>query len=77
MGKSLFSENILKLRKSNHYTQKKVAEFLNISTRRYGYMEKGNFTCEYIHIIKLCKLYNVTSDELFGITQKIIFPENI
>lgn len=73
--KTFFSEKLIELRKQNKYTQKFVAEKLGLSKRQYAYFEYGNFTCDYQHVIKLCELYNVSANELFGIKTKLVFPE--
>lgn len=77
MSKTIFSEKLVELRKQNKYTQKFVAEKLGLTKRQYGYLEYGNFTCDYYHIIELCKLYNVSADYLFGIEYNLKFPTTL
>lgn len=73
--KNVFSIKIKQLRKDNKFTQKFVADKIGLSKRQYAYLEYGHFTCDYCHIIRLCKLYNVSADDLFGINKKLVFPE--
>lgn len=76
MKQTPFSNKILELRKTNHYTQSYVAKILGITKRQYAYLEYGNFTCDYWNIIKLCQLYKISANELFGIKKisEFIFP---
>ena len=75
MSKTIFSEKLVELRKQNKYTQKFVAEKLGLTKRQYGYLEYGNFTCDYCHIIKICELYKVSANELFGIKENYLYPD--
>lgn len=72
-----FSKKLVELRKAHKFTQKNVAEKIGLSKRQYAYLEYGHFTCDYCHIIKLCEMYNVSADELFGITTTLNYPSLI
>ena len=56
-------------RKLNKRTQVEVAEFLNISAVGYGDYERGKSTPDVYSIIKLAKLYNISTDVLLGVTE--------
>ena len=75
MSKTIFSEKIRQLRKEKRLTQQEVAEKLGLTKRQYGYLEYGNFTCDYCHIIKICELYKVSANELFGIKETYSYPQ--
>lgn len=52
------------LREDNDLTQTQVAEVLGTSQTMYARYERGANEIPVRHIIRLCKLYNVTSDYL-------------
>lgn len=71
----MFEKKLIQLRKDHKYTQSEVAKAIGISTRQYGYIERGHFTLNYQQLIKLCKLYQITADNLLGISAKIVYPD--
>ena len=75
MKKSKFAEKIIELRKEHKYTQKHVAQEIGLTTRQYQYLESGHFTCKYENLVRLCKLYGVSSDELLGIGIILVYPD--
>lgn len=77
MTKNNFSEKLKELRFKNKYTQKFVAEFLGLTQRQYQYCEQGHIPSEYNIIIKICKLYDIDANELFGIWKEIKYPNII
>ena len=54
------------LRIKNTYTQKKVAEILNLTQRGYAHYEKGDRQPSIDILKKLSELYNVPVDVLIG-----------
>ena len=63
-------ERLKTLRKSNKFTQKFIAEQLNISARLYSSYENGKYTVP-VHILsKLAKFYNTSIDYLVGDTDE-------
>lgn len=56
-------------RKLNKRTQTEVAEVLNISAVGYGDYERGKSTPDVYSIIKLAKLYNISTDVLLGVQE--------
>ena len=54
-------------RKAAGYTQAKIAETLNMTQQQYSRFENGLFELNYAQIIKLCKLYDISADYLFGL----------
>ena len=55
------------LREDNDLTQQEVADFLGTSQTMYARYERGANELPIRHLIKLCKLYNVSSDYILGI----------
>ena len=55
------------LREDNDLTQQEVADFIGTSQTMYARYERGANELPIRHLIKLCKLYNVSSDYILGI----------
>lgn len=62
----IFQKNIIELRKANKYTQKQVAEFLNITQPSYIRYENGKAEPSLENLVKLADLYDVSIDFLCG-----------
>lgn len=75
MTKNNFSEKLKELRLKNKYTQKFVAEFLGLTQRQYQYCEMGHIPSQFDVVIKMCILYNIDANELFGIREAFIYPD--
>lgn len=61
---------IKELREDSDYTQQYVATYLGTSQTMYARYERGASEIPVRHIIKLCELYNVSSDYLLGLSAK-------
>ena len=59
--------NLKQARKDVKLTQKQVAEKFNMTQQQYGRFENGVFELNYTQILELCKLYNITPNELFSL----------
>ena len=57
-------KNLKLLRKQNKFTQKQVAEELSITYQSYQAYELGLTLPTLINFIKLCKLFDVSYEEL-------------
>lgn len=55
------------LREDNDMTQQEVAKFLGTSQTMYARYERGANELPIHHLIKLCQLYNVSSDYILGL----------
>ena len=55
------------LREDNDFTQQEVAEILGTSQTMYARYERGANELPIHHLIKLCQLYNVSSDYMLGL----------
>ena len=60
-------ERLKESRKAAGYTQAQIAEILNMTQQQYSRFENGKFELNYSQIIKICKLYDISADYLFGI----------
>lgn len=56
------------LRIDNDLTQNQIAKMLNISQRKYSYIETGISDISPDILIDLAKIYNVSIDYILGIT---------
>ena len=56
------------LREDSDYTQEYVAHYLGTSQTMYARYERGANELPLHHLINLCKLYNVTSDYMLGLS---------
>lgn len=59
-------EKLLELRKEKHLSQEEVANRLNVSRQTISKWETNQSTPDFDKIIPLCKLYEITADELLG-----------
>ena len=57
-----YYEILKDLRDDNDLKQENIAEVLNTSRSYYGQYERGIRPLPVIHLIKLCKFYNVSAD---------------
>ncbi len=63
-------ERIKSLREKSDYTQAYVAAFLGTSQTMYARYERGANELPVRHLVKLCKLYDVSADFLLGFSPK-------
>ena len=54
-------------RKAMNYTQAQVAEILKMTQQQYSRFENGVFELNYLQIVTLCELFDVSADYLLGI----------
>ena len=62
----VFKRNLIELRKLNNYTQRQVAEVLNISQPSYIRYENGKAEPSLENLVKLADLFDVSIDYLCG-----------
>lgn len=77
MTKNNFSEKLKELRLKNKYTQKFVAEFLGLTQRQYQHCEMGHIPSQFDVVIKMCAMYDIDANELFGIKKKNEYPTEL
>ncbi len=50
-------------------TQKEVAELLGVAQPVYERFEKGIYECNYEQLAALCRIFDLSSDYLLGLTE--------
>ena len=65
--KTIFAIRLKELRNEKNFTQRKIAELMNVSQVSYLHWEQGKTQPDIENIIKLCKLFDVSSDYLLGL----------
>ena len=60
--------SIKEARKLKGLTQKHVAEHFCMTQQQYSRFENGIFELNYRQIIEICKLLDITPNEIFGFT---------
>ncbi|MDE7086968.1 MAG: helix-turn-helix domain-containing protein [Clostridia bacterium] len=60
-------ERLKQSRKDAGYTQAQVAEKLNMTQQQYSRFENGVYELNYVQIVFLCKLYDISADYLFNL----------
>ncbi len=63
----IIGNNLKQARKDKGLTQKQVGETFNMSQQQYSRFENGVFELNYSQILELCKLFDITPNDLFGI----------
>ena len=63
----LVGNNLKEARKAKGLTQKEVASFMLMTQQQYSRFENGVFELNYDQILKLCKLFDVTPNDIFAI----------
>lgn len=59
--------NLKQARKYKGLTQKQVAEKFKMTQQQYSRFENGVFELNYMQIIELCELFEITANELFSL----------
>ena len=67
--KKQVGQRLAQARKQARLTQQQVAEKMNILRQAYARYENGIFELNYEQIIMLCKLFDCSSDYLFGLAE--------
>ncbi len=63
-GIKIISDKIKKYRKECGYTQKRLAELLEIDRSTYAYYESGRIKPDINNVMKLCKIFNVNYEDI-------------
>ncbi len=62
----IVGNNIKEARKFKGLTQIQFAKKLNMSQQQYSRFENGIFELNYSQILTICKLLDITPNEIFG-----------
>ena len=65
---TLLKDKLRTLRTNINYTQKQVADYLNMTRQGYAHYEAGLRNPDYQTLLKLSKLYNINIGELINIS---------
>lgn len=65
-----YNERIQFIRDSKNITQKEIAELLGIKQQQYARYEKGINIMPVTYLPKICKILEVSSDYILGLTNK-------
>lgn len=65
----IYVKRMRNLREDSDYTQEYVAAYLGISQTMYARYERAANELPIRHLIKLCRLYSVSSDYLLGLSE--------
>lgn len=72
-----FGGRIRKIRRNNKMTQEKLADILILSVDSVSRIENGKVMCMPEHIVRICEIFNVTTDYLYFGTEKTKTEEAI
>lgn len=59
--------NLKDARKAKGMTQQQVSNYMLMTQQQYSRFETGVFELNYEQILKLCKLFDITPNELFDV----------
>lgn len=65
-----FSESLSKHRKSAGISQEKLADMLGVSRQAVSKWETGETQPEMANLLAICKIFNITPNELLGYDSK-------
>ena len=66
--KELVGSRLKESRNAKNLTQAQVAEMLHMTQQQYSRFENGIFELDYQQLTFLCKLYDVSSDYILGLS---------
>ena len=64
-GTIKIGKNLQKIRKSYGYTQERLAEEIECSTRYISDVEQDRAKPSYENLVKICNIFNVSLDDIF------------
>ncbi len=67
--KKFVGNRIKESRKDKGMTQKEVAALLRMTQQQYSRFENGVFELDYENLVKVSKLFEVSLDYLFGLSE--------
>ena len=63
----IVGDNLKAARKAKGYTQKQVADMLSMAQQQYSRYENGVYEINYDLVLRLCKIFDITPNDLFDI----------
>lgn len=64
-----FKYNLIVTRKRNKMTQRQIADMLGVTEGCYAHWEQGRNEPNINYIIRLCQIFNISSDALLGMAE--------
>lgn len=64
-----FASRIKEIRLENKMTQEKFGKTLAVSQDTISLWEKGESPPSIYHVVKICKIYNVSADYILGLKE--------
>lgn len=74
---SIFSKNLRNARINKKVSQKKIAKYLDLTESGYAHWEQGRTEPDTNTIIKICKILEISPNELFGYDDILGFESDI
>lgn len=62
------AKRLKELRIENNYSQKEIAELMGITQVTYSHYELGRRSVSTQNLVNIAKIYNVSTDYLFGLS---------
>lgn len=66
----LVPQRIRLLREHHSLSQETVSDLLSVSRPAYAFYEKGKYNMRLVDLVRLARLYGVTTDYLLGINEE-------
>ena len=64
----ILSKRLKELRIENNYSQQEIADLIDITQVTYSHYELGRRSVSIQNLVKIAKIYNVSTDYLLGIS---------
>ena len=64
----ILAKRLKELRIENNYSQKEIGQLMGIAQVTYSHYELGRRSVSIQNLVKIAKIYNVSTDYLFGIS---------
>ena len=64
----ILSKRLKELRIENNYSQREIADLMGISQVTYSHYELGRRSVSIQNLVKIAKIYNVSTDYLLGLS---------
>ena len=62
----VIGKKLKEYRENKGYTQDEVAKEIEVNTKHYGRIERGENSCTISNLITLCNLFGISSEDLIG-----------
>lgn len=66
----ILAKRLKELRQENNYSQYEIADIIGIAQVTYSHYELGRRSVSIQNLVKIAKIYNVSTDYLLGLSDK-------